>query len=143
MEEPLYQVVFNGSITGEYELDETKSRFARLFKLDAKRTERLFSGDDYVLKRNVDEDTAMTYAMKVMEAGCECVVEMVPDEDDISLQPGFVERRKTIRRKRFRRGPRPGAIVPDRRELPSRRKIDMIMLEKHGDFPGNTVKGVE
>ena len=135
----LYRVIFSGSTTGEFELAECKKRFSALFKLDAQRTEKYFSGSEIVLKKNVTEDQAMDYAIRVMEAGCECIVEPMPDPGDLSLQPGFKEQRKVVRRKRFRRPPRPGAIVPDRRALPSRRKLDLVMLEKYGDFPGKTV----
>ena len=41
-----FRVVFNGVPTGEYDPPTTKARFAKAFKLDAKRTERLFSGKD-------------------------------------------------------------------------------------------------
>ena len=136
----LYQVIFNGALTGEHDLAESKLRFSRLFKLDSARTERYFSGRDVILKKNISEAEAMDYAIKLVEAGCECFVELMPDPDDPTLQPGFVERRKTVRRRRFRRPPRAGAIVPDRRELPSRRKQDLIQLEKYGTFPGETVK---
>ena len=64
----------------------------------------------------------------------------MPFPDDISLQPGFVERRRGVRRLRFRRGPRPGAVIADRREVPSRRRYDLLMLKREGDFPGSSVK---
>lgn len=47
---------------------------------------------------------------------------------------------ETIRRICFRHGPRPGAIVPDRRKLASRRAVDIEALKQFGDFPGISVK---
>ncbi len=84
----------------------------------------------------------MEYAIKLAEIGCECYFERVlePIEGEHSNDPDFVERRKSIRRLRYRRDPRPGAVVPDRRKLASRRAIDLQLLERDGDFPGNTVK---
>lgn len=124
-DQPLYRVVFNGVLTGEYDLEATKQRFAKRFHLDRSKVDKLFTGKDFVLKANVEENVAMTFAMKIAEIGCECYIESVPAPDDISQQPGFVERRSgEERRVRFRRGPRPGAIVPDRRHNNGRRKED-------------------
>ncbi len=140
-EENNYRVVFAGDLTGEFDLDTTRRRFSKVFRLDKVKVERLFSGPEYSLKSELTEKQAMKYAMKLAEIGCECWIDLMPDPDDISLQPGFVERRKGQRRFLFRRGPRAGAIVPDRRLLRSRRKIDLILFDKHGDFPGNTISG--
>ena len=50
-----YRVVFNGVPTGEYDLPTTKARFTKAFKLDTRRTERLFTGKDYVIKTGISE----------------------------------------------------------------------------------------
>jgi hypothetical protein len=92
-----------------------------------------------VIKSNLPEDRAMSMAIRIIETGCECEVEMIPDSDDISQQPGFVEHRKAVRRLRYRRDPRPGVIVPDRRDVSSRRKMDLVLLQRDGDFPGNSI----
>jgi len=126
-DETLFRVVFNGNTTGEYDLDTTRQKFQKLFRLDPKKVEQIFRARQVVLKDNITESVAMNYAIRLAEIGCECYIEEVPHPDDISRQPGFVERRKGERRVRFRRGPRPGAIVPDRRILVGRRKTD-----KHG-----------
>ncbi|MBO6556098.1 MAG: hypothetical protein JJ934_11720 [Pseudomonadales bacterium] len=132
--EDLYRVVFAGNITGDFSLDRTKTRFGKTFRLSADKVERIFNGKEITLKRNLSEAGAMDFAVKLAEIGCETYIEMMPTEGE-----NFEELRKTIRRIRFRRGPRPGAIVPDRRLLPSRRAADIEMLERTGDFPGNTV----
>ena len=137
--EILYRILFDGSLTGEFEPDEAKQRFGKLFRLEGDRLDKLFTGKETVIKSNVTEAVAMDYAFKIAEAGCECSYEIMPDPDDISQQPGFVERRKGIRRIRYRRDPRPGAVVPDRRKLVSRRKVDLMLYERDGDFPGNSV----
>jgi len=136
-----YRVVFAGDLTGEYEPDVTKRRFGKVFRLEAGKVKRLFSGVEYTIKGELTEPQAMDFAMKLAEIGCECWIDLMPDPDDISRQPGFVERRKGHRRIQYRRGPRAGAIVPDRRLLLSRRKIDHILFDKDGDFPGNTIVG--
>ncbi len=131
-QEDLFRVVFAGNITGDYPLDTTKARFGKAFKLPANRVERIFSGREFTLKSKLSEQEAMNFAVKLAEIGCETYIESVD-----SLP--FEERRKTIRRIRFRRGPRPGAIVPDRRLTPSRRKVDLEALEEYGEFPGMSV----
>jgi len=92
-----------------------------------------------------DSDTAMSQsiarhvAVKLAEIGCETYIESVPTTGPMA-DPDFEERRRTIRRIRYRREPRPGAIVPDRRLLASRRKADMAALEKYGEFPGMSIR---
>lgn len=131
--EERYRVVFNGQTTGDYPLAKTKARFGKAFKLPAAKVEKIFSGAEVTLKKNVTEEQAMAFAVKLAEIGCETYIELIPET------LGFEERRLKDRRVKFRRGPRPGAIVPDRRLTPSRRKTDLELLEQKGDFPGNTV----
>lgn len=120
MSEQLFRVVFGGSLTGEFDEATAKKRFGKLFRLNDQRVNSLFSGKDYVIKNNVTESQAMTFMIKVSEAGCECSVQEMPDENE----PEYDEKRKSgERRLRFRRPPRTGAIVPDRR-LQIRRNKD-------------------
>ncbi len=137
--EAQFRVVFAGQLTGDYTPDQTKARFGKVFRLTPDKVDRIFSGKEFTLKKNLTVDGAMDFAVKLAEIGCETYIELIPDESSPEADPNFVERRKTIRRIRFRRGPRPGAIVPDRRLLASRRKKDLELLEKTGDFPGRTV----
>ena len=125
-EGPLYQITFAGALTGEFDLATTKQQFQKLFKVSPKQLERLFFGNEVIIKSNITESTAMSFAIKITEAGCECSIEPMPDADDPTLDPDFVDRRTGgERRGRFRRGPRAGAIVPDRR-LTARRKTDIL-----------------
>jgi len=120
MSQQLFRVVFDGSLTGEFDKATAKKRFSRLFHLDTRKTEMFFSGKDYVIKDNLPETDAMNFMIKVSDAGCECYVQEVPDKD----VPDYDEKRKSgERRRKFRRPPRAGARVPDRR-MAIRRKID-------------------
>lgn len=122
--------------TGEYSLEITKKRFAKLFRLDSRQVELIFSGKEFVIKQNLSEDAAMNFAIKIAEVGCEC--QIVPLDTVNSNVPATGERRKDERRFRWRRGPRPGAIVPDRRTN-IRRAADREYLEaqiaRGGDIP--------
>lgn len=130
MSEELFRVVFDASLTGEFDEATTKKRFGKLFHLDTQRVDSLFSGKEYVIKNNVSESLAMEFMIKVSEAGCECSVQKMPDENE----PDYDEKRKAgERRLRYRRPPRAGAIVPDRR-LQIRRQKDkkhFMVLKKH------------
>ena len=127
------RVVFDGSLTGEVEKKVAMAKFARLFRLDVKRAQMLFSGKEYVIKNDISETVAMDFLIKLSEIGCECIVEQIPDEDD--FYSGDEKRKQGERRLRYRRPPRPGAIVPDRR-LKIRREKDRkyfvdLMKAKH------------
>lgn len=123
MTESLYQVIFNATMTGEFGPDTTKQRFEKLFGLDQAALKKLFSGRDLVIKKNLSEEAAMKFALKVAEAGCECVIESMPG--------GPPEQRKKSgdRRKRYRRDARPSSIVPDRR-IEIRRQEDAEYFEE-------------
>lgn len=88
------------------------------------RTDKLFTGKEFVIKTGISEDEAMKFAIKFADTGCECSMEEVPDENDPTNDPNFVDRRKGERRIRTRRPSRPGAIAPDRRVLLGHRRGD-------------------
>jgi len=130
MSDELFRVVFDGSLTGEIDPDTAKKNFAKLFRLNKKQTNALFSGKEYVIKNNIPEAEAMKFMIKVSEAGCECYIQEVPDENE----PDYDEKRTLgERRLRFRRGPRAGATIGDRR-MEIRRTKDrkyFLDLKKH------------
>ena len=76
--EDLYQVVFAGNITGDFSRERTKQRFGKAFKLPMPRVERIFSGAEITLKKNMTEAKAMDFAVKLAEIGCETFIEMMP-----------------------------------------------------------------
>ena len=92
MTEPLVKIVFDGTLTGEYDEETTKKRFQALFRLQKSQITKLFSGKSYTIKSNLTEAAAMDLAFKIADVGCECSIEPMPDENDISQQPGFVGR---------------------------------------------------
>lgn len=125
MSEELFRVVLTGVLTGEFDEEEAKRRFSKVFKLSGPRLDRLLSGAERVIKTNISEDVAMTFMIRILECGYESYVQEMPDG---SLD--FDEKRSgSERRQRFRRGPRPGAIVPDRR-LKMRRKRDIRLFDE-------------
>jgi hypothetical protein len=125
MAKKIFQVVFNGAITGEYDMQTTKARFKKVFKLTTTQLEKVFAGNDVVIKKNVNEDIAIQLAIKIANVGCECYIEHMHAED-----PRIAEehRQADERRVRFRRPPRAGAIIPDRR-INIRRVTDIEYVE--------------
>lgn len=127
MDEDKYRVVFDGSITDEYPLDITIKRFAKYFKLSNVRAKQFFSGKAQVVKSGLSEESAMKLAMAIATIGGECVIELVPLDDDLSHQPGFVERRKVADRRIIpsrRKTERKASQKPDRRQNNGRRRTD-------------------
>ncbi|MDZ7684241.1 MAG: hypothetical protein U5O39_03910 [Gammaproteobacteria bacterium] len=120
MDAPRFTVLFDGSLTGEVDEETARKRFARLFGISEEKAATYFTGRERVLKQDVSEEQAMAYMVRIAGIGCECYMEEVTE----ALPEGTTERRRNQeRRQRFRREPRAGAIVPDRR-LKIRRVID-------------------
>lgn len=69
MTENRFQVAFEGRIAPGAELSEVKSQLARLFKTDPAKVEPLFSGTRVVIRRNLDEATALKYVQAMKLAG--------------------------------------------------------------------------
>ncbi|MEX0942910.1 MAG: hypothetical protein WD002_10230 [Pseudomonadales bacterium] len=115
----LYQVVVTGVLTGEFEAAEAVELFAKAFRVNTRRARRLVDGNEHVVKRNVDEPSAMQLMIRILDCGFECYVQEI-HEDMLEYEE---KRRQGERRIRTRRPPRPGAIQPDRR-LQDRRSVD-------------------
>ena len=130
--EVLYQIIFSGEIQEGFDLPTTKESFAKLLKLKRNKVDRLFTGEEFILKEGVDETTAMNCAMAVAKTGCACRIELTPQKDDISLQPDFVEQRKSDRRinRAIRRvRTRKGTGSAGRRDARGRRVTDYAFLQ--------------
>lgn len=69
-----YQVIFEGKLTGERPLDEVKRNLAALFKMKAEQVDALFSGKPVVIKRDIDQATALKYQAAFKKAGAVCTV---------------------------------------------------------------------
>lgn len=132
-----YKVVFNGQTTGEFDIPTSKARFGKTFNVAGDRLDKLFSGKRFTIKRDITREEALKYALRINQAGCDCVIERVfarheaPNDnkaansllgDNLAGSPNFVERRRGERRTRVRRAARPRAITPDHRSGLDRRQ---------------------
>ena len=121
-----YQIKFDATITGEFDLDMTRRRFKKVFDLTQPALEKLFSGKELLIKKDLTEDSAMQFATKIADTGCECVIERVQDEGEEYYEEN---RAAHDRRIRYRRDVRPAAVIPDRRQN-IRRKVDIEHFEE-------------
>jgi len=135
MTDKLYQIKFDATITGEYDLDMTRRRFKKVFGLTQPALEKLFSGNELLIKKDLSEDGAMQFAIKIADTGCECVIERILDEGEEYYEENRVAHDRRIR---YRRDARPAAVIPDRRQN-IRRKSDIEYFEElilnHTDIP--------
>ena len=74
MSEARYHVVFAGQLVKGADPDTVKANLGRLFKMDAARVGKLFSGQPVVLKKDADQATAMKFRAALKQAGAECVL---------------------------------------------------------------------
>ncbi len=64
-----YDIYFSGQIMDGKDPAETRQQVGKLFKVDQKKLERLFSGTPVRIKNGVDEETAAKYRVAFRKAG--------------------------------------------------------------------------
>lgn len=82
MTQSTYDVSFSGTLAEHADITQVKINVAKLFKTDIQKIEVMFSGRRVVIKRNLDQQTALRYqaAMKNIGAICD-VTENKSDAD--------------------------------------------------------------
>lgn len=89
MADQIFQVVFRGQIAPDNRLEAVKANLARLFKTDAARIERLFTGQAVVLKKGLGREEGERYCALLHKAGalCELVAtSMIPPPPPVAHQ---------------------------------------------------------
>lgn len=81
----LYDVVFHGEFSPEYDIDEAKEKLARIFKLKPEKVDTLFTGQSVTIRKRVDETTARKYQKAA--AGCGVIFELEPCDDPVETAP--------------------------------------------------------
>ena len=74
MSDILYNVDFSGRIIPGWDMEEVKANVARLLKADEETIYKLFSGQRFVIKKNVDHQTALKINKVLKDAGADCVI---------------------------------------------------------------------
>jgi uncharacterized RDD family membrane protein YckC len=75
-----YKIVFNGEITTGYGIGDVKAKLAELFKLNNSRADVLFNSKRVVIKKDLDEQTAIIYQKFLEQAGAICKIECARDQ---------------------------------------------------------------
>lgn len=121
-----YRVIFDATLTGEFDLKTSKERFSKIFKLSKNKTESLFSGKKVTVKKDISEQDAIHLMEQIAKAGGKSYLEKMADEKET-----FIERRQQVydKRRKFRRGSRAGSIMQDRR-LHIRRRTEKEQYEE-------------
>ncbi|QTA83077.1 UPF0145 [Desulfonema limicola] len=76
MSEKTYKLIFEGKIIQGHDPAQVKKHIKSLFKTSDKGLEHLFSGKPVVVKKNMDQKTAMKYNQAVKKAGGMCIIEV-------------------------------------------------------------------
>ena len=72
MSDQLYHIVFRGFLLPGYERGEVQENIRKLCKYDDKTLHRFFSGEPFVLKKNIDAATAAKYKSLLDRTGADC-----------------------------------------------------------------------
>ena len=72
-----YNVVFEGSISSGYQIQDVKRNLAELFKIDEKKADILFEKPRVVLKKGLDYESALKYTKAIQKTGAICNVKAV------------------------------------------------------------------
>ena len=77
MSDDKFEVAFSGEIAESADLEQVKAKVGQIFKADSSKLEHLFSGKRVVIKRNIDQQTAMKYQMALNKAGAVCEIKNI------------------------------------------------------------------
>ena len=78
MTEKAYQIIFSGQTVDGIDTAQAKANLSKLYKTDVSKIEKLFQGKRVVLKKNLNEDTALGYLTTLKNAGIICTLEEMP-----------------------------------------------------------------
>ena len=87
MADARFHIVFAGQLVKGSDLATVKSNLGKIFKMDAARVEKLFSGQPVVLKKDADQATAMKFRAVLKQAGAECELRPVAASDQTPATP--------------------------------------------------------
>jgi len=69
-----YNVEFSGQVIPGWDIDEVKSNLTKLLKTNEEKIYKLFSGGRFVIKKNVDHQTAIKINNILKDAGADCII---------------------------------------------------------------------
>lgn len=84
MTDKRFNIVFQGELVTGADPARVRENLARVFKMDAAKVEVLFSGKRVVLKKDVDQASAMKFRAVMKQAGAKCEMAPVGEPADSS-----------------------------------------------------------
>ena len=82
-----YKLVFDGTISDGFQVDEVKKNLATVLKANEKQIELLFSKPEVVIKKNMEYESAMKYQRAMQKAGTICkVMEIAQNEVAVPVE---------------------------------------------------------
>ncbi|MDH3797996.1 MAG: DUF4870 domain-containing protein [Desulfobacterales bacterium] len=79
MSEELYNLEFSGQIIPGWDIDEVKDNLAKLLKANEEKILKLFSGNRFLIKKNVDHQTVIKINNVLKDAGADCTISQAAD----------------------------------------------------------------
>jgi hypothetical protein len=79
MSEELYNLEFSGQIIPGWDIDEVKDNLAKLLKANEEKILNLFSGNRFLIKKNVDHQTVIKINNVLKDAGADCTISQAAD----------------------------------------------------------------
>jgi uncharacterized Tic20 family protein len=79
--EKRYHIEFDGKIIPGWEFEEVKANLAKLLKANEEKLHQLFSGRRFIIKKNVDYQTAIKINNVLKDAGADCIISPAPNSD--------------------------------------------------------------
>jgi len=76
-EDKRFIVLFIPQTSGNMTIPQLKANMQSLFAISDEELAVLFSGEPIVIKRDVDEDTALTYKRSIEEGGGSCWIQPI------------------------------------------------------------------
>ena len=75
-----YQLVFAGETKEGLNPDEVMQAFARVFRVSDEQMKHLFSGKTHIIKKDITQEQALKYVVKLDEIGAVSYVDIKDDE---------------------------------------------------------------
>ena len=117
MTEKAYQIIFSGQTVDGIDTTQAKANLSKLYKTDVSQIEKLFQGKRVVLKKNLNEDKALSYLTTLKQAGVICALE------EMTAAAGAKESEKPV-------APPPATQAPAASQTPASATIDAGAFEQ-------------
>ena len=135
-----YQLILEGVAKG-FDLEEVKAKLAAFFKLEPEKVDAFFREKPVVVKKGLDNETALKYKSVFELAGATCRIEGLEEEDDIPAH--MIEELEGVDGE----DDIPAHMIEDRpyteeeEDIPAHMIEDRAAAEEKEDIPTSPVEG--